>query len=107
MGRKKKHSIIETISEKLKLIPSLHDDNEPKIKPLSPTGTLTNYPPPEQWDDFVDYDPKSWPKKKKKHYSIVPTTCFNCESACGLLAYVDKEDESIRKFEGFQVSGRR
>ena len=22
---------------------------------------------------------------------LVPTTCFNCESACGLLAYVDKE----------------
>ena len=21
---------------------------------------------------------------------LVPTTCFNCESACGLLAYVDR-----------------
>ena len=28
MGRKRKHSIIETISEKLNLIPSLHDDKE-------------------------------------------------------------------------------
>lgn len=100
MGRKRKHSIIETIAEKLKLIPSLHDDTEEEINKLAPVGKLTNYPPPEQWDDFVDYDPKSWPKKKKKHYSIVPTTCFNCESACGLLAYVDKEDGSIRKFEG-------
>ena len=30
----------------------------------------------------------------------MPTTCFNCESACGLLAYVDKETGEIRKFEG-------
>ena len=22
---------------------------------------------------------------------LVPTTCFNCESACGLLAYVDRD----------------
>ncbi len=31
---------------------------------------------------------------------LVPTTCFNCESACGLLAYVDKETFGVRKFEG-------
>ena len=31
---------------------------------------------------------------------LVPTTCFNCESACGLLAYVDKETLTVRKFEG-------
>ena len=31
---------------------------------------------------------------------LVPTTCFNCESACGLLAYVDKETLQVRKFEG-------
>ena len=30
----------------------------------------------------------------------MPTTCFNCESACGLLAYVDKDSFEIRKFEG-------
>jgi anaerobic selenocysteine-containing dehydrogenase len=30
----------------------------------------------------------------------VPTTCFNCESACGLLAYVDKANGQVRKFEG-------
>ena len=59
MGRKKKHSIIETISEKLKLIPSLNEEKEIEINQLAPKGKLTNYPPPEQWDDFVDYDPKS------------------------------------------------
>jgi anaerobic selenocysteine-containing dehydrogenase len=31
---------------------------------------------------------------------LVPTTCFNCESACGLLAYVDKDTLQVRKFEG-------
>ena len=31
---------------------------------------------------------------------LVPTTCFNCESACGLLAYVDSETLEVRKFEG-------
>ena len=36
-------------------------------------------------------------------YSIVPTTCFNCESGCGLLAYVDKETFEIKKFEGNPV----
>ena len=31
---------------------------------------------------------------------LVPTTCFNCESACGLLAYIDPASLQVRKFEG-------
>jgi anaerobic selenocysteine-containing dehydrogenase len=31
---------------------------------------------------------------------IVPTICFNCEAACGLMAYVDKQTLKIRKLEG-------
>ena len=31
---------------------------------------------------------------------LVPTICFNCEAACGLLAYVDKDTMRVRKFEG-------
>ena len=38
--------------------------------------------------------------RRDADYTLVPTTCFNCESACGLLAYVDKETGEIRKFEG-------
>jgi anaerobic selenocysteine-containing dehydrogenase len=38
-----------------------------------------------------------------RHYVLTPTTCFNCESACGLLAYVDRETHTIRKFEGNPV----
>ena len=41
MGRKKKHSIIETISEKLKLIPSLHEEKEIEINQLAPKDRFT------------------------------------------------------------------
>jgi anaerobic selenocysteine-containing dehydrogenase len=61
---------------------------------------LANYPPPEKWDDWVEYDPKAWPQKVARRYMLVPTVCFNCESACGLLGYVDKETLEIQKFEG-------
>ncbi len=62
--------------------------------------TLSNYPPVDQWDDFVMYDAKAHPRKVGRHYMLVPTTCFNCESACGLLAYVDKETKEVFKIEG-------
>ncbi len=61
---------------------------------------LAAYPPPDRWDDWVELDSKSWPHRVEKHYALVPTTCFNCESACGLLAYIDRETGRIRKFEG-------
>ncbi len=61
---------------------------------------LASFPPKERWDDWVELDSKAWPKRVEKRYMLVPTTCFNCESACGLLAYVDKETLELRKFEG-------
>ncbi len=61
---------------------------------------LASCPPVEKWDDWVELDPDSWPKRVEKHYELVPTVCFNCESACGLLAYVDKASGDIKKFEG-------
>ena len=71
------------------------------FKPQFPeSGQLANYPPVDQWDDWTEYDPDAWPQKVSKNYMLVPTVCFNCEAACGLLAYVDKEDMRIRKFEG-------
>jgi anaerobic selenocysteine-containing dehydrogenase len=63
-------------------------------------GRITQYPPPERWDDWVEWESKSWPKRVARNYTLVPTICFNCESACGLLAYVDKDTYDIRKFEG-------
>ena len=47
---------------------------------------LSYCPPVEKWDDWVEYDPEAWPRRVEKHYQLVPTICFNCESACGLLA---------------------
>ncbi len=61
---------------------------------------LASYPPKERWDDWVELDSKAWPERVEKRYSLVPTTCFNCESACGLLAYVDQDTGEVRKFEG-------
>ncbi len=74
-----------------------HRDDIPRLLPGS---ELTNYPPPDRWDDWVEYDAQAWPDKVTHEYRLVPTTCFNCESACGLLAYVDKETGQVRKFEG-------
>ena len=63
-------------------------------------GRLSQYPPSDTWDDWVEWDGKLWPKKVARRYMLVPTVCFNCESACGLLAYVDKTTLEVKKFEG-------
>jgi anaerobic selenocysteine-containing dehydrogenase len=80
--------------------------NEPKpLNPAAaalelPPGGLASFPPPTRWDDWSEYDPAQWPRKVSRRYSLIPTVCFNCEAACGLLAYVDQETGRIRKFEG-------
>jgi anaerobic selenocysteine-containing dehydrogenase len=82
----------------------------PVTVPADPSGVplpgartherLSNYPPVEQWDDHVAFDAKAHPRRVAHHYMLVPTICFNCESGCGLLAYVDRDDLSIKKLEG-------
>lgn len=61
---------------------------------------LAAFPPKERWDDWVELDSAAWPRRQERRFMLVPTTCFNCESACGLLAYVDRETLQVRKFEG-------
>jgi anaerobic selenocysteine-containing dehydrogenase len=61
---------------------------------------LAAYPPKERWDDWVELDSRAWPRRVERHYMLVPTTCFNCESACGLIAYVDRVTLEVKKFEG-------
>jgi len=82
-------------------------DLQPKKVPLKtvthPDGRLSQYPPSDEWDDWVEWDGKEWPRRVARRYTLVPTVCFNCESACGLLAYVDRETLAIRKFEGNPV----
>jgi anaerobic selenocysteine-containing dehydrogenase len=68
-----------------------------------PDGRMSQYPPPELWDDWVEWDARAWPRRVARRYTLVPTICFNCESACGLLAYVDKQTFEIRRFEGNPV----
>jgi len=64
------------------------------------TTPLETFPPPERWDDWEELDAKAWPRRVARRYSLVPTICFNCEAACGLVAYVDKQDGRIQKVEG-------
>ena len=61
---------------------------------------LNSYPPHDQWHDWRELDAKAWPEKKERKYTLVPTTCFNCEAGCGLVAYVDQESGDIAKIEG-------
>lgn len=63
-------------------------------------GRMNQYPPPDRWDHWTEWDGSKWPKKVARHYTLVPTVCFNCESGCGLLAYVDKKTFEIKKLEG-------
>ncbi len=100
-----KKSFLEKTAESFGFIPKL--DKYEGGKQAAKTGPemiapkeLSQYPAPEQWDDFVENDAAAWPRKVERHYAIVPTTCFNCESACGMLAYIDKQTGKIQKFEG-------
>jgi anaerobic selenocysteine-containing dehydrogenase len=93
-------SFIERIAEKLHLIENLHKEESFELPRLTEAGELTDYPPPEKWDDWTEYEALSGQRREKKNYMIIPTTCFNCEAGCGLLSYVDKETMRVRKFEG-------
>jgi len=73
---------------------SPHDPLSLRVTPLE------SFPPMERWDDWTEYDPAAWPRKVERRYMLVPTTCFNCEAACGLVAYVDRDSMKIEKLEG-------
>lgn len=99
--KRPKRTWMERLATQLKLIPDL--DRESADPPLprlpSPTG-LTSYPPREQWESWAEYDPAAWPRRSVREMSIVPTTCFNCESACGLLGFIDTKTGRVDRFEG-------
>ncbi|MDR7392830.1 MAG: molybdopterin-dependent oxidoreductase [Armatimonadota bacterium] len=63
-------------------------------------GGLAAFPPPDRWDSWTEWDARAWPRRVPREYTLIPTVCFNCEAACGLLAYVDKQTGEIRKLEG-------
>ncbi len=93
--------MLERLATSLRIIPDL-DADQPVggAEDGMTTVSLERFPPMEQWDDWSENDPHAWPVRKKKNYMLVPTTCFNCESACGLVGYIDKATMEVRKFEG-------
>ena len=72
----------------------------PKPDFKRPGNHLSPAPPLDRWDDWVEFDPDAWPRRVPRHFQLIPTICFNCESACGLLAYVNKATGEIDRFEG-------
>lgn len=78
-------------------------DNKEDLAPSGmpwQTTLLASAPPIDQWHDWKQLDAKAWPKRVEKSYRIVPTTCFNCEAACGLISYIDKSTGEVEKIEG-------
>ncbi|EDP74036.1 Twin-arginine translocation pathway signal [Hydrogenivirga sp. 128-5-R1-1] len=69
---------------------------------------LDYYPPFDKWNDWKEPSGDYWKKHggalrngvKLINYMIVPTVCSNCEAACGLTAWVDKDEMVVRKFMG-------
>jgi anaerobic selenocysteine-containing dehydrogenase len=61
---------------------------------------LRRYPPHDQWHDWTELDAAAWPDRVERRYTLVPTSCFNCEAGCGLVAYIDRESGEIAKIEG-------
>jgi len=88
-------TFIENIAQKLRIIPNLDKKHHKGAE-----GPLRKYPSMDEWDHHTELDAQAWPKQVERNYSLVPTTCFNCESACGLLAYVDKDSGEVARFEG-------
>ena len=89
---KDKISWIEKLAGLVGLVPSERKWPEPK-----PYGEgLLRYPPFEKWLEVEELDSK----RKPRRLAMVPTTCFNCEAACGLLAAVDKDSREILRIEG-------
>ncbi len=75
------------------------NDSNPDTSRTSP-WELSVGPSLEHWEDWIENDADAWPDVRERHYRCIPTICFNCESGCGLLAFVDKESGDIAKFEG-------
>jgi anaerobic selenocysteine-containing dehydrogenase len=100
MGDQPKTGWIERFAEQAGLIERLAPPAPPKQERLAPEGELEQYPPMERWGDWADPEPGSTGADVSRRYTLIPTICFNCEAACGLLAYVDKERLEVRKFEG-------
>ena len=69
---------------------------------------LDYYPPFDKWNNWREPDGDYWKLKggalrngvKMINYMLVPTVCNNCEAACGLTAWVDKDNLVVKKYMG-------
>ncbi|HIC23792.1 MAG TPA: formate dehydrogenase, partial [Planctomycetes bacterium] len=83
---------IERLSARLGLVPRTRKLPEPV-----PYGAeLRDYPPFEKWLEVEELDST----RKLRRMAMIPTTCFNCEAGCGLLAAVDVDEMEIVRIEG-------
>ncbi|MBI3328959.1 MAG: hypothetical protein HYZ81_19930, partial [Nitrospinae bacterium] len=52
----------------------------PSTAGVAPTGLpwqqISDYPPPERWDNWEEYEATAWPRRVKRSYMLVPTICF-------------------------------
>ena len=71
------------------------------LPPAAPDGALRAYPDPATWADVTVPDARAWPNRAERHFTLVPTTCFNCEANCGLVAWIDKESGEIAVFQAY------
>ena len=70
-------TFIEGIAQKLRIIPNLdREDGSGNY------GPLRKYPASEEWNEHIELDANAWPDRVERKYSLVPTTCLNCETAC-------------------------
>lgn len=70
-------------------------------------GNFASYPPVEKWGGWRELSGDDWKRGgigradiKVHEHVLVPTICNNCEAACGLTAWVDKETLVVRKYMG-------
>ena len=70
MAYKHKPTLIERIAESVGVIPNLHEDYGPDLDSLTEPGDLTDYPPPEKWDNWEEYEAKGWAKKGQKNLTL-------------------------------------
>ncbi len=87
---------IERLAALFGLVPRERGRPAPVGAERLPDGRLPAYPPFEAWRDWQELDAARRPRR----YSLIPTTCFNCEAACGLLAYIDNDTGEIQRLEG-------
>ncbi|MGE4632564.1 MAG: molybdopterin-dependent oxidoreductase [Planctomycetota bacterium] len=83
---------IERLSARLGLVPRSRELPEPS----SYGEELRDFPPFEKWLEVEELDST----RRLRRMAMIPTTCFNCEAGCGLLAAIDVDEMEIVRIEG-------